>query len=227
MSTTTSTTTTTTTTTSTTTTTAAIFDSVSVTNVCNMALARFGGKKILDYTDDSENTVQHIQCRLHYPQTRNALMRSHLWRFARARVGLTQAGGTPPFEYDYKYALPRNYLRIINLYNGDDTRDGRPLDSYTLEGKYLLSNEDTAYLRYIRLVVDPDDWDPLFVEVLVLRLAQKLVVPLSQDMKLKRDIDQELDILMRKVRALDWSESKKLGRNDLRAWREARSTDVP
>jgi hypothetical protein len=49
-------------------------------------------------------------------------------------------------------------------------------------------------IRYIRQVTDPTVFDPLFVEVLVLQLALKLVMPLSQDKVLRREIYTELDI---------------------------------
>ena len=59
---------------------------ISETSICNMALGRLGSKRINDFDDTDESSLPIVQCRLHYEQTRDALIRSHWWRFARGRV---------------------------------------------------------------------------------------------------------------------------------------------
>jgi hypothetical protein len=191
-----------------------------------MSLARIGAKRIADYDDTSEPNPETIYCRIFYEKTRDALLRSHLWRFAKARATLVNAG-TPAFEWDYKYPLPVDFLRLISVYDGSDTVDGKPLDSYELEGNMLLIDSSSCNLRYIKKVVNPDDWDALFLEVYVLSLARKLVMPLAQDLDLKADVDKEITILMPKVRAMDRSEGTKIGRNALKLWVDARHTNIP
>lgn len=196
------------------------------TTVCNMALARLGGKRINDYGDSTDTKVEAIYCRLFYEQTAKALIRSHLWRFAQARASLSQNATSPAFEYTYAYDLPNNFLRHLILYDGSDMPLGNTYYSYSLEGKQLLCDIDTPlYLRYIKWVPSEADWDTLFVEVLVLQLARKLVIPLSQSVKLKTDIDNDLRILGPTVRALDRQESEHIGRDSLKTWRDARHSD--
>ena len=73
---------------------------------------------------------------------------------------------------------------------------------------------------YIRKVTDPTEFDPLFVEVLVLLLARKLVGPLAGgDPKLKKEINDDLRGLMPRVRAADSDETDTGGRSD---WNLAR-----
>jgi hypothetical protein len=191
-----------------------------------MSLARIGAKRIADYDDTSEPNPETVYCRIFYEKTRDALLRSHLWRFAKARAALVCAGA-PVFQWDYKYPLPADFLRLISVYDDSDTVDGKPLDSYELEGNMLLIDSATCNLRYIRKVANPDDWDALFMEVYVLSLAKKLVMPLAQDLKLKFDTDRELAILMPKVRAMDRDEGRKIGRYALKLWRDARHTNIP
>jgi len=195
------------------------------TELCNMALARYGSRRINDYGDESDTRPEAIYCRLFYDQTVRALTRSHLWRFAKSRVQLSQDTETPAFQWTYQYHLPTDFLRPVLIYDGSDLLDGQTYSSWELEGQKLLIDESTVYLKYIRWVEDVPSWDPLFVEVFVLSLARKLCVPLSQDAKLKEDIDNDLVPLMRQVRALDRQEMHHMGREELKTWADGRFSD--
>jgi len=192
-----------------------------------MALSRFGAERINDYNDNTETKVSAIHCRLHFVQTAKSLMRSHFWRFAKHRVALSRDTATPDFQWSYQFALPSDFLRAITVYTGDSTIDGRPTNSYELEGQKLLIDDSTCNLRYIRWIEDTAKWDPLFNEVFILQLAHKLVIPLGKDATLKEDITRDLMPLMSKVRALDRNESKYIGREDKKPWRDGRYSDVP
>lgn len=203
------------------------------TTILNMALGRIGAKRINDFTNDNESGTPIVHCRLHYTQTRDALLRSHWWRFARDRKQLSQnaayTADTTTFEWTYAYDLPNDYLREW-LPPWDDNGEvwGRTRYSYSLEGKQLLSNQTTMYLRYVRQVTDVSEFDPLFVEVLVLELALKMVMPLSQDKELWQLIYAELNGapgrpgVMSQVRTMDKQETKTLGQNDIAMWNDTR-----
>jgi hypothetical protein len=198
----------------------------SKTSVCNMSLARFGAIRINDFDDASEAGTSIIYCRLFFYQTAKALMRSHWWRFARHRVQLSQDPNTPDFQWNYAYHLPSDFLRHILIYDGSDMPQGRTYVSYELEGQRLLIDESEVYMKYIRWIEDVGAWDPLFIEVMVLQLAQKLCIPLTQDAKIKADIDDDLGPLMRKVRAMDRNEAEQVGRDELKTWNDARYSDT-
>lgn len=198
----------------------------SKTSVANMSLARFGAIRIADFDDPNETGTSLIYCRLFFDQTAKALMRSHWWRFARHRKQLSQDTNTPDFQWTYAYHLPSDFLRHILIYDGSDMPQGRTYVSYELEGQRLLIDESEVYMKYVRWVNDVGLWDPLFIEVMVLQLAQKLCVPLSQDMKIKADIDNSLVPLMSKVRAMDRNEAENVGRDELKTWNDARYSDT-
>ena len=212
--------------------------SESETSICNMALARIGAKRINDYNDSSDTETEAIYCRLFFEQTAKALMRSHFWRFARDRATLSQDTTTPSFQWDYQYILPADFLRHILIYDGSDRPEGRTYVSYEFEGNRLLIDESSVEMKYIKWVSSPADWDRLFIEVLVLQLAQKLVIPLSgggkEGMALKADIDQELygsrrygrRGLMSKVSAMDRQEAEHIGRDELKTWLDAMTSDT-
>lgn len=191
-----------------------------------MALARLGATRINDFSDSTETSTAAIYCRLFYVHTSKALMRSHWWRFAQKRIELSQNSTSPTFEYSYAYDLPSDFLRLILLYDGSDQLEGRTYYSYSLEGKQLLCDiSDDLYIRYIAYKSSEADWDSLFTEVMVLELARKLVMPLTQSIKIKQDLDKDIVPLLAQVRALDRQESENIGRDDLKTWRDARHSD--
>ena len=193
------------------------------TEICNMALGRLGAKRISDFADTNEANLQSVQCRLHYVQTRDALLRSHWWRFARYRVQLSENTTAPTFEFDNAFDLPSDFLRLwIKPFEDNNWGLNNTDRTFSIEGKQLLTNEDSVYLRYIRRVTDPAEFDPLFIEVLVLKLAIKMVMPLSQDKELYSTIYQEMRDVLARVRVVDKRETNNVGVSDRGRWNDAR-----
>jgi hypothetical protein len=199
---------------------------LSETHICNMALGRIGAERIVSFDDASEESVEAIQCRLHYAQTRDALIRSHWWRFARARAILSANTTDEPLsEWDYAYDLPTDFLRMKKPYEGVVSGETELEYTYSLEGKQILSNESSMKIRYIKRVTDPPSFDPLFVEVLVLQLALKMLIPIAGPGRdasiMRRELKDDLygtprqPGLMAMVRALDKEETNTVGRNNL------------
>lgn len=195
---------------------------LSETRICNMSLARLGSTRINDFGDATENSVQAIHCRTHYEQTRDALIRSHWWRFASDRKVLSQDDTDPVGdEWDNQFILPNDFLAMKSIYENRFSDEN--YRSYALEGQRLLTNESTMEIRYIKKVTNPTEFDPLFVEVLVLQLALKLVAPLGKtDPKLAVNIKDELKLLMPAVKAMDKQETNTEGEYDLGTWNNAR-----
>ncbi len=67
----------------------ALSGTITETTICNMSLGKLGATRINNV--ETDESLQAIQCRLHYEQTRDALERSHSWRFARDRIELVSA----------------------------------------------------------------------------------------------------------------------------------------
>jgi hypothetical protein len=168
----------------------------SETSICNQALARLGSKRINALTD---NSIEAIQARQHYEQTRDALLRSHYWNFAIARSELSPDAASPAFGWEYQYILPSDCLRVLGLRHGE----------YAIEGQRLLTRADQAKITYVRRVTDPAQFDPLFVEVLVLQLAVKMVMPLAQDKVLRQSLGGELAAVLGGARIINEVESAK------------------
>ena len=203
------------------------------TEISNMALGRIGSARIDSY--DADASVPAQLCRLHYEQTMNALIRLMQPRCARDRATLSANleydADDNTFEYDYAYDLPADFLAMLKPYEGAPGITGTYYN-YSPEGKQILSNEDEMEIRYLRKVKDENDLDPLFVEIFVLQLAIKLVMPISQDRILRRELDIELwgtprqPGLMSRVRQMDKEETNTAGQNLAQTWNDAMEAGI-
>ncbi len=200
----------------------ALSETLTETGICNKALGRIAANRIPDgETVDASKELEAIQCRLHYETTRNALLRSYSWRFASARATLTEDDDTPDFEWEFQYGLPEDFMLMKSIYENRFSSDN--FRNYALEGQLLLTNESTMEIRYVKKVTDPTKFDSLFVEVLVLALADKLIGPLAGgDARIQKKINDAFDKLMPAVRALDGQETNTAGRVESGIWNDAR-----
>lgn len=192
---------------------------ISETSICNMSLARIGSKRINAL--DTDTTNEAIQCRLHYEQTRDALLRSFTWPFATARATLSEDVDEPDSEWDNQFSLPADFLRMIADY-GECATD-YPNERWTIEGEKFLSNNSDAEIVYIKKVTDPAKFDSLFVDVLVLQLAKKLIPSLAGTANaiFKEDLERELMEKERLARRVCRQETNTSG---MSKWNLARRT---
>tara|TARA_R110000796_G_scaffold252537_2_gene387468 strand:+ start:11426 stop:12028 length:603 start_codon:yes stop_codon:yes gene_type:complete len=149
----------------------------SETDICNLALARFGEKRIMSLSETSEAAKV---CAIFYDQTRDEILRAHRWNFAMKRAVLSQIVTAPIFGYDYAYQLPTDYIRFGALNDGDLLERAE----FVIEGDQLLSDVETANFRYVWRITDSQQFDALFIDALSTKLAAKIAPSLSGDWKL-------------------------------------------
>jgi hypothetical protein len=193
------------------------------TDICNLALSRIGAATVTSAEISADSSVNAQHCNRHYEQTRDALLRSHYWRFASARADLTENASSPDFEFDNQFDLPSDFLRLKSVFSDDGTETENTKYSYAVEGNLLLTDDDEVSIRYVKQETDVSNFDSLFIETFVLSLALKLVMPITQDVKLYAEIKDELyNQIMPRVRAMDRQETNTTGRYNRRPWVEAR-----
>ena len=192
----------------------------SETLICNMALAALGAKRLNDV--ETDKSTEAIQCRTHYVQTRDALLRSHWWRFASARDTLSEDATPPDFEWDNQFILPKDFMRFKSFFDDNGTPNNTIVFPFAIEGQRLLTNENTVEIRYVKKVEDPTEFDPLFIEALVAHLAVKMVMPLTQERLLRRELIETLREVMSRVRLVDKQETNT--ENKRPTWNDARLT---
>ncbi len=178
--------------------------------ICNFALQNLGANNI---TSLNENTTEAIECNLRFDSSRRALLQMHLWNFAIKRAVLNRETSTPAFNYNYQFALPSDFLYAVmtgleenfqspapqivntNLYVNDVPSYGG-IDKYRIEGRKLLSYEETVNLIYVADVEDTSSYSATFTELLArylsYQIAYRVVGSKSERDTQKQIFEQEL-----------------------------------
>lgn len=159
----------------------------SETDIANDALGRLGISPIMALSDSSKQAQFADRF---YEQTRDEVLASHAWNFAIRRATLAQLSTPPPFEWQYAYQLPTDHIRLLRLNNYyiDEISE-----SYAMEGTTLLTDAETAEIKYIGRITDVTLYPPLFVEALSIKLASKLSAPLTGRFDQPTALMQEYD----------------------------------
>jgi len=165
--------------------------------ICNLALSKLGEEPIISLTEDSKSGRA---CNLIYADTRDNLLRSHPWNFATVRQSLALLTTTPAYEFNYEYQLPVNCLKVLKM-----DPEGNDI-TFKVEGRKLLTDEKPVNILYIARIVDPSQFDSLFIEVLSAKLASELAVTLTESINLADFLNQKYEIALSSARGMDAQE---------------------
>ena len=168
----------------------------SAVQICNLALAKIGEEQITSLTDNSKAARR---CNLVYEPMRDVVLRSHLWNFAIKRVALATSGDAPAYEYTTKFALPTDFLRLVDT-------NLLPESEYKVEGKFILAHASTLSIRYVSQVTDPNEFDWLFIESLAARMAAELAISLTDNRQLFVDLFNLYQGKIAEARSIDAQE---------------------
>lgn len=134
----------------------------------NNALTLLGHDTLADLTGTDKATTICVQ---HYQQVVDAVLRAYPWNCAMTRSSeLTAESTAPSFGYDYKYALPDDCLRVLQMQELDY--------KFKVEGGYLLTDEESAYILYIARI-SPASMDALLKGAISAALAATIAFPLT------------------------------------------------
>ena len=189
----------------------------SKTDICNMALLKVGAKPaIATLTEDSDNARL---CNTFYDPVLDALLRAHPWNCATERKQVTALATGPIMDYDHYYQLPTNpyCLRVLQVGPLEDqpTR-------WRVEGRKLLTDENSPKLVYIKRITDTNEFDPLLVDALVLKIALKIAMPLTTTQAIIKGLTDELEgISLPEARSIDGQESS-IQQIQVDTWEQAR-----
>ncbi len=151
---------------------------ISEVDICNSALAKIGVQRIDSFTEVSK-AAQH--CVALYDTLRDDVLVNHFWNFAMDRVALAQLVSVPLFGFTYQYQLPTDCLRVKEVYPSDVV--------FEIEGKYLLTNESSVSINFIKRITDTNFFSANFIEALAYRLAKDLAYPLVNSLTLMERMD--------------------------------------
>ncbi|MDD3311312.1 hypothetical protein [Pseudodesulfovibrio sp.] len=145
----------------------------SIIEICNNALLDLGEDAIMSLTDGGKAAGL---CNHRWPAVRDAVLRAHPWNCAMAQAELAAAAAAPLWKWEFQYALPTDFLRIIRIV----APDGTLIEDWEIQGGVILCDEDAPiFISYVRRETDPARYDALLGEALSARLAATLAYPLS------------------------------------------------
>ena len=175
-------------------------------SICSNALRRLGDDPITALTDDTERARL---CNAFYIPSRDLILRSHPWNFAITRATLAQLSDTPAYEYGYQYALPTDpyCLRILDFHTGSYSSNEVDMD-WKVEGREILTDEATVYIKYIGRVTDPNEYDTLLIETVAARLASDTGYAITGSTTLTNAMWQLYEAKIVEARHADASEGK-------------------
>ena len=127
------------------------------------------------------------------------------WNHARARALLNEDLTAPAFEWDYRYQLPGECLRVLPLTeNGERTGSLVPFE---IENGFLLTDQSGPLrVRYIRHHLDYSQWPPLFVQLVAVNFAYGLVRRFDAKSALVKDITEMRSELQDAASQIDFVE---------------------
>lgn len=159
-------------------------------DIANLALYQLGADKIDALADDNERAKA---CNEFYNQSRQEILvlTRPGWNCAKKRLELDVDNSVPTFDYNNKFRLPDDCLRV--LYPSDT--NGQPVRvDWERRGKYLLINDSNCFLVYIKDLEDVTEMSPLLIRSISLQIASHISVRLKQSTTLKKNIDADLAV---------------------------------
>lgn len=130
--------------------------------ITNSALITLGANTIASFADKS---LEATAAGAKWDIARRDLLRLHPWNFAVKRRELAQKVAGPVYDYEFKYTLPAESVKLLQVFEDSD---------YKLERRDILTDKKTCFIKYIFDNQEVAEWDAAFVNLMVARLAWEL-----------------------------------------------------
>lgn len=185
--------------------------STSKVAISNAALTLLKGNTI---TSMDETRPEARYCNQFFDDALDELLGEHQWSFAIERATLSQSAESPAFGYTYKYTLPTSplCLSVVSIYDKNAVKV-EPTE-YRIEGKYLLSDNDELYIKYVGRVSDYTLLPPVFRMALEYNLAAKLAHPITGSTNLVGFLTQQYEKYLRYAKTADNKQDEEVTWND-------------
>jgi len=170
-------------------------------NIATNASLLCGAGVINSFT---EGTTESTLAAAMYDRTANATLVERRWSFTVFQKQASQIAGTPNSKWSKAYTLPANMLKIHRV-------DPEFIKYELYSDTRILTDFDGVLFIDGQFRVDEEDWPDYFIEYLEARLAQKWVIPLTEDESKAKMIENLVVSLGRKARTADAQQRKGVG----------------
>lgn len=149
-------------------------------DIANLALARLADTANVSIIDPPEGGTTAELVAQFLPIARDSLLQMHSWGFATKTERLARLA-EKPVEWDFMYKAPTGMLRALYV-RSESTLTDKDYD-FDVEAnasgqQVILTNADTAYVKYVEQVTDTSRFSALFVDALSWLLASHLAGPI-------------------------------------------------
>ena len=179
---------------------------MTLTGLVNNALRRLGDERINAITDSEPRAVLAAEL---WPNTRDEVLRDFEWSVAIRRRALAELDeeNLTPFDYVYRLPVDPYCLRLLNLIDTDGHEIRPEQARYIVEGRKLYTNITPCAIRYIARAENVEEYDPLLVEALALKLASKMAFTLSQSREIEMNMLGQYVAIINQAKGMDARES--------------------
>ena len=176
-----------------------IMASISDVSISNRALSHLKANNRI--TSLNEESLEARLCKLYFDEALDALLEKHPWNFAMARQELSLSADTPVYGYDYKFQLPTDpyCIKVMEVVDSGEAE----ITDWTIEGRYLLCDSTTCYIKYVKRVEQYNELSVGFRDALEYRLASKVAESLTGSTSIKKDMYVEYRLALKKAMTAD------------------------
>jgi hypothetical protein len=154
-------------------------------DICNLALSHLAQEVTVTDINPSDGSFESDKCAVFYPIARDKLLEMHSWRFATYRKALTlNAVNELEGMWAYSYAVPNLCLKPLLVLppesvNEEDARKVTfEVETTQADVDAIYTNQQDAFLKYIKRVTDTARFSPGFVVTVSWLLAHYLAGPI-------------------------------------------------
>lgn len=167
----------------------------SVVEICNSSLNQLGASTILSLTENSKNGRL---CNARFNTIRDSVLRSHPWNSAIKRQSLAADTVNPDWGFAKQYTLPSDCLRVLQIKNFSS--------NYKIEGRKILTNDDSCQLVYVAAITDPNEMDVLLRETISAALAADIAYAVTANATLAARMTEKFQFKLSEARHADAGE---------------------
>lgn len=191
-------------------------------NICNQALLKIGEQTITSLDEASDNAKL---CSIFFDQALEEVLREYPWTSATSRAQLPKLSRDPIFGYDYAYQLPTDFIRLVQLYDGNGA--WHPDYYWVIEGRTLLCNLEEANIIYIKMINDTKILDSLCTSALICKLAMRMAFSRTDSRLFVQSLLEEYEqIILPRARSIDTFEKRNYQEDEYDPWLTSRQGTI-
>jgi hypothetical protein len=173
-------------------------DSVTKTQICNLALSKLGSDRIQlnDFTNDTGQVKE--QCDLHFRSSLEELTRMYAWNCCTKRASANKDSSfSGKYGFSFSYDLPADAIRVLGIErdatdemsSGSGTT-GFEKNEFIVVGREIYCQIDTTIFIHYTAIPEHDSsyrlMDASFLKCFYTLLASRLAVPLTSSTEVEQ-----------------------------------------